>query len=92
MAKQVTKKAVVAKAPAKSATNGTKSRIKAAAKPMDNRKLQQNAMDKIATYSKAASRGEWGVNNSYKSRGVIVSPTDSVIKYSSELKKLQKKK
>jgi hypothetical protein len=70
----------------------TKPAAKAAAKPMSNSKLQQKAMDKIATYSKDASRGEWGVNNSYRSGGQRVSPTDSVMKYSNELKMLRKKK
>lgn len=62
------------------------------AKPMSNKRLQQKAMDKISTYSKDASRGEWGVNNSYIKGGKRVSPTDSVIKYSNELMKLRKKK
>jgi hypothetical protein len=65
---------------------------KAVAKPMSNGKLQQKAMDKISAYSKDASRGEFGVNTSYAKGGKRVSPTDSVMKYSNELKMLRKKK
>jgi|688.fasta_scaffold1230005_1 hypothetical protein len=79
------KTTVVAKPAAKPAA-------KAAAKPMSNSRLQQKAMDKIAAYSNKASRGEFGVNNAYFSGGERVSPTDSVMKYSNELKKLRKKK
>lgn len=95
MAKQVTKKAVAAKAPVKKTNPMAKAAIsgaKVSAKrnsAMDSLQAdQRNSIRKIATYSTGATKSGYdGYVDRTGSQKRFVSPQDSVLKYSDKLKK-----